>query len=41
MRLLLSIVIIIVSTFLLIVYPPLGILGFILGAAVYILGRKK
>lgn len=41
MRLILSVLIIVISFFLLILYPPLGVLGFVLGAAVYILGRKK
>lgn len=41
MRLILSVLIIVISFFLLILYPPLGVLGLVLGAAVYILGRKK
>jgi hypothetical protein len=41
MRLIATVLIIVVSFFLLILYPPLGALGMVLGAAVYILGRKK
>lgn len=40
-RLILTVLVIVVSFFLLLLYPPLGLLGFVLGAAVYILGRKK